>query len=271
MSRKPDPIDVSGLSPEALEFLERKAEVLLDTMKRRRKLDFYFPDKTIPVELVPFNTGGHPMYSRDQYPKQLQFFEAGARERERGFMAANRVGKSEAGAYEMALHLTGQYPDWWVGRRFDMPVSALCAGLSATETRDVPQNKLIGPPADKTAWGTGMIPGDTIMEFKTAQGVPNGVDMVVVKHVSGRNSVLQFRSCEQGAGVFQGTERDVIWLDEEPPVDVYTECVLRTTTTNGIIMVTFTPLQGLSETALKFLPHLAPEVDDELEWADDND
>ena len=51
---------------------------------------------------------------RELYVKHLQFFEAGATFAERCFMAANRVAKSEGvGAYEMTLHLTGNYPPWW--------------------------------------------------------------------------------------------------------------------------------------------------------------
>ena len=44
------------------------------------------------------------------YPKQQQFFATGQRYRERGFFAANQIGKTEAGGYETALHLTGLYP-----------------------------------------------------------------------------------------------------------------------------------------------------------------
>ena len=44
------------------------------------------------------------------------------------------------------------------------------------------------------------------------------------------------------------------WLDEEPPLDVYGECLIRTATTNGIIMLTFTPLSGMSNVVLQFMP-----------------
>ncbi len=40
----------------------------------------------------------------------------------------------------------------------------------------------------------------------------------------------------------------------EPPLDVYGECVIRTATTNGIVMLTFTPLEGMSEVVMSFLP-----------------
>jgi phage terminase large subunit-like protein len=46
----------------------------------------------------------------------------------------------------------------------------------------------------------------------------------------------------------------VIWLDEEPDISIYGECVIRTATTSGIVMLTFTPLEGMSETVLQFMP-----------------
>jgi phage terminase large subunit-like protein len=34
---------------------------------------------------------------------------------------------------------------------------------------------------------------------------------------------------------------------------VYVECVVRTMTTGGLVLVTFTPLEGMSEVVLSFL------------------
>ncbi len=62
------------------------------------------------------------------YEKQKQFFLNGATHRERLFMAGNQLGKTMAGAVEAAYHLTGDYPDWWEGRRFDKPTTAWAAG-----------------------------------------------------------------------------------------------------------------------------------------------
>jgi hypothetical protein len=53
--------------------------------------------------------------SIDKYPKHKLFFSLGADNRERVFMAANRAGKSTAGAFEVACHATGKYPKWWTG------------------------------------------------------------------------------------------------------------------------------------------------------------
>ena len=70
-----------------------------DSRRRSAKLVRYFP-------------GTGPL-RRSLYPKHLAFFQAGATHREKLLIAANRVGKSDAGAYETAVHLTGDYPTWW--------------------------------------------------------------------------------------------------------------------------------------------------------------
>lgn len=220
---------------EAVELIKLDAE-----LKRRqagRKLGTYYP-ATGPLK-------------RELYPKHLEFFRLGAAKRERLFLAANRVGKTEgAGGYELTCHLTGQYPPWWQGRRFHRSVAAWAAGDTRETVRDILQRKLLGKPGE---YGTGLIPRDNIV--RTGSGfIPDAVQSIWVKHVSGSTSVVQFKSYDQGREAFQGTEQDIIWLDEEPPEDVYTECLLRTMTNNGMIMLTFTPLRGMSSVVLAFLP-----------------
>lgn len=193
------------------------------------------------------------LLSRHNYPKHMQFFVAGKDYSERCIMAANRIGKSESiGAFETTLHLTGRYPDWWDGHRFDRPINAWAAGTTGTTARDIVQYKLIGPPED---FGTGLIPAKYIIKTSPkAGGVPNAVDTILVKHISGGTSRLKIKSYAEGRKSFEGTEQDLIWLDEECPMSVYTECVTRTMTTNGLIMLTFTPLEGLTDTVLQFMP-----------------
>jgi phage terminase large subunit-like protein len=205
---------------------------------------------------------------RELYPKHLSFFREGAHHMERCMMAANRVGKTwGVGGYETALHLTGLYPEWWQGRRFEAPISAWVAGDTRTTTRDIVQMSLLGVGGDAGSGeiGTGLIPGDCIVGKPTPmQGVPGGIDTVAVKHKSGGLSSLGFKSYDQGRRTFQGTLKHLVWLDEEPPIDVYEEAMLRLTATvpgedNGLMLCTFTPLLGLSKVALRFLPELAPQ------------
>ena len=202
-----------------------------------RRIETYYPDAG-PLR-------------RELYPRHMEFFRAGAEHRERLMLAANRVGKTEGvGGYETVLHLTGAYPDWWRGRRFDRPVRAIAAGDSARTVRDIIQAKLLGRPGVP---GTGLVPGAAIGRTTAKSGVAGALDTVSIRHLSGGSSLLALRSYDQGREAFQGTEQDVVWLDEEPPLPVYTECLMRTMTTGGLVMLTFTPLLGMSEVVLAFL------------------
>lgn len=198
-------------------------------------------------------------FRRELYPKHLEFFRVGSDYRERCFMAANRVGKTIAGGYEVTCHLTGQYPHWWQGRRFRKPVRAWVAGDTNETTRDILQTELLGDVVEleggrKGLDGSGLIPRDCIGQPKWKAGVADFCDTIPILHQGGGTSALAFKSFDQGRKKFQGTAKEVIWLDEECPADVYNECLLRTATTRGLVMTTFTPLSGLSELVLQFLP-----------------
>lgn len=181
----------------------------------------------------------------------MAFFKAGATEYDRCMLAGNRVGKSwGVGGYETALHLTGHYPDWWEGKRFDHPVDVWAAGDTSETTRDIVQAILLGQQGE---WGTGLIPAkDIIGEPSKRQGVTGAVDTAIIKHVSGGRSTVGFKSFDQGRKKFQGTAKHLCWLDEEPPSDVHEECMMRLMTTNGIMLCTFTPLSGLSDVAMRY-------------------
>lgn len=187
------------------------------------------------------------------YTKQLEFHKAGSLHRERLLMAGNQLGKTYCGAAEGSMHLTGLYPEWWEGRRFDRPVRAWAGSVTSEVTRDNVQRNLIGPPNNREAWGEGLIPGDSIHRTVMRAGVPDSIDTVTVKHVSGGISSLGFKSYDQGRAKWQGDTLDFVWLDEEPPMDVYMEALTRTNATEGFVYMTFTPLLGMSDVVHSFL------------------
>lgn len=192
------------------------------------------------------------------YVKQQEFFDAG-NFRERMLCAGNQLGKSEAGAYEMACHLTGIYPDDWFGRRFDRPIVAWAAGKTGTVTRDVQQAKLFGMPGVAEALGSGMVPKEKIIGLPSTQrGVTDFYDTVHVRHVSGGISSLTFKSFEQGWEKFLGKPVDVIWLDEEPDEKVYDQCLTRTNATGGMVYTTFTPETGYTNLVNRFFKNDQP-------------
>ena len=184
------------------------------------------------------------------YPKQKTFHDYGATCKQRLLRAGNQQGKTFCGAMEMAMHLTGQYPSWWSGRRFDFPVDAWAACDTGETTRDNPQRALLGSIGNE---GTGAIPAASLIEAKRGQGVADLIDLVQVAHASGGTSTLGFKRYDQGRKAWQGPSKHVIWCDEEPPSDIYDEALARLIATGGMIYTTFTPLLGMSKVVTRLM------------------
>lgn len=224
------------LQKELLELLEAKEMAI-----RYNRIDTLFPDSG-PLR-------------RELYPKHISFMDAGAKHSQRAFIAANRIGKTLTGAYEVTCHLTGKYPSWWQGKVFLNATNWWAVGKTNQVTKEVLQQVLLG---DLNDIGSGLIPKALIVGNPTKKpGVADAVETVYVKHISGNISKVTFKSYDQGRESFQGTYRQGIWLDEEPSdPGIYSECLTRTmdAIVPGIIISTFTPLFGLSETVLSFLP-----------------
>ena len=224
---------------------KKKLKNLLKELETRAnsKLFQFFPDEG-PLR-------------RELYHKHMAFFKAGATVRSRLFMAGNRVGKTITGCTEDVYHLSGLYPEWWEGKVFHEPIRAWVAGKTNETTRDIIQLELLGnvtyEKGKKTFDGTGLIPKHLIGKITWRQGVQDLADTILIRHKDGGWSKLGLKSYQQGRGSFEGTAQHLIHLDEEPPQDVYTECLTRTATTDGIVLITFTPLEGLTAMILDFM------------------
>lgn len=209
------------------------------------------------------------------YLWQREFHFAGAANPERMLMAANRVGKTLSAGAEVSFHMTGHYPEpgqvfygendamvkaglaksgddvWpegWKGKRFEHPVLAWTGSPTNETSRDIVQKELIGGLGEKL--GTGWIPKHLFVGKPTTRqaGVKGVVDMFEVRHKSGGISSCILKTYEQGWQKWQGTQPHVVWLDEEPDdYMIYSEAQTRTLTSSGTIMVTFTPLRGVTE------------------------
>jgi len=192
----------------------------------------------------------------EPYKYQSKFHAEGEECRQRILMAANRVGKTYCGAAETAYHLTGNYPEWWKGRRFNKGVRVWVAGESNDTTRDIIQKELFGVPQDPQKHGTGAIPLKNIVETIRKPGVPNAYSAALVRHSSGKNSHISFKAYEQGFEKFMGEAVDVIWLDEEPKHEIFSQCITRTADTAGVVYMTFTPEKGMTNVVSAFMNDL---------------
>jgi phage terminase large subunit-like protein len=207
------------------------------------------------------------------YPKQSEFHAAGQSHRERLLMAGNQLGKTLAGGFEVAIHATGRYPDWWSGRRFDRPTVGWACGITGEVVRDTVQKVLVGRPGQE---GTGAIPKNALAELVSARGIPDLLDTIKVHHVSGGVSVIGLKTYASGREKFQGETLDLVWFDEEPPADIYTEGLTRTNVGANPVWMTFTPLLGMSEVVRRFLTERSPDrhitsmtIDDVVHYTED--
>lgn len=185
------------------------------------------------------------------YAKQKLFHSLGATKRERMLLAGNRVGKTFSAATEVSFHLTGYYPDWWEGARFKKAARWGIGSKTAELTRDGAQKMLLGPFG---RFGTGTIPKAAIIDYKLARGIPEAVDIFRVKHASGGVSEGVFKAYADGREKWQADEWQGVWLDEEPPEDIKSEASARTAVTSGPIILTLTPLLGMSNVVRQFYP-----------------
>lgn len=224
------------------------ADISLEGLTREEKIELYEV-----LRLKDLRAKRDRLSTYAPYAKQIEFHDAGATFRERLFMAGNQLGKTYSGAYELAMHLTGRYPDWWTGRRFPYATRWMAGSESAELTRKGVQRILIGSPELREEWGTGAIPHACLKDTSMKQGVPDAISSAVVKHVSGEDSVIQFNSYDQGRTKWQADTVDGVWFDEEPPLPIYSEGLTRTNATGGLVFVTFTPLLGMSEVVKRYL------------------
>ena len=191
---------------------------------------------------------------KEKYPVHNHFFEAGAKYKQRLFQAGNRVAKTTAAMCELVMHATGIYPEDWKGKVFDKPQHWWIVGRDSDHCNEGLQPMLLGAigefktPSPTAPIGSHLIPKSKI-DFETlrdAQKSGVGVGSFRVKHVSGGFSTIEFKSAQSPRAAFQGTERSIL-IDEECPYEVYEECLLRTMTGGNIMILTFTPLSGLTK------------------------
>ena len=171
----------------------------------------------------------------------------------RGILAANRIGKTVSTCYETAYHLTGLYPDWWTGKRFTGPITAMVAGEGWSQVALVLQKELLGTNDVKLtdSIGSGAIPKHCILTDTMRNDGANCLG-VEIRHATGEPSYLLFANYTQEVRQLQGFKLNLAIFDEQPPDDFFSEIVTRTATTQGMVMCSFTPLKGLNGLVSKF-------------------
>ena len=212
---------------ELMDTLENCVD--LDNMDARINFDFYTP-----------------------HPKHLEFHNLGKTAHERLFLAANRIGKTMACSLEVCMHLTGNYPDWWQGHRYDRAINVWVGGVTGQEVFGILENRYFNGVAGEIPW----IHPDLVVYSNKSE------HRYQIQHVSGGVSQVRFKTYEQGRRAWQGEKCDLVHLDEEPPLNVYTEAALRLMSTgedhHGMMLVSATCLYWS-----EFVQHFTTEVIEE--------
>ena len=197
------------------EILNALAEVERE-IERRRTAD----------KLAQYNTG------RKKHKKQLAFHKC--KKRNRWVFGGNRSGKTECGAVETVWTARGVHPY----RKNKKDTFGWVVSLSQQVQRDVAQSKILYYLPKSWIADIVMLSG---RKDSPASGI---IDQIKVKNVFGGISTIGFKSCDQGREKFQGASLDYVWFDEEPPRDIYEECLMRVMDRRGDIFGTMTPLKG---------------------------
>jgi phage terminase large subunit-like protein len=178
------------------------------------------------------------------YKTQLAFFAAGSTGiHQRLIYGGNQTGKTLCCAAEVAWHMLGAYPSWWGGKKYTRPIRCWVVGESVVLVRDTAQRQLCGG----QDFGTGTIPLESFS--KRPIMVPGGtgaIDTIFVSHatdgkVDGTSS-LSFKSFEARREKLQSETIDLVWIDERPSEQIYSELLARTSASDGHIIVSYTPV-----------------------------
>ena len=176
--------------------------------------------------LARYNAG------RRKHKKQMAFHRC--KKRNRWVFGGNRSGKTECGAVEAIWMARGIHPY----RKNRKDVFGWVVSLSQQVQRDVAQSKILHYLPKNWIADIVMLSG---RKDSPASGI---IDQIKLKNVFGGISTIGFKSCDQGREKFQGASLDFVWFDEEPPRDIYEECLMRVMDRKGDIFGTMTPLKG---------------------------
>jgi len=153
-----------------------------------------------------------PLLNWQPTPKQQPFIQSvlGRKARENWLFAANRSGKSDAGAY------IGSYL-----ARFGInggPTTGWVSAVDFPTSRDTIQPKYFDNgfvPASQTH--APFIPDGEVDQWRASDQI--------LKLKNG--SIIGFKSADSGRKKYQGAERDWVHIDEEHPKEIYEEITIR--------------------------------------------
>lgn len=164
----------------------------------------------------------NPLKYAKSHSKQKDFFQSD--KPIRVLFWGNRVGKTEGCAQEIARYAIGEKIN------VNLPIEIWCACPSYDVQKETTQKKL-----------ERYLPKNKIKHITYIKaGTWGEVELV-------DGTKINFKSYEQGREKFQGAGKRIIWFDEEPPKDIWEECVVRQEAGVQLdIIMSMTPIKGMT-------------------------
>ncbi len=167
------------------------------------------------------------VYAYDPHAKQQVFHKSTSKKKL--YIGGNRSGKTTGGLVEVIWWLTGRHP-------FRETPDGIIRGrivsvdfLNGIEKIILPQLK---------QW----LPASDLIEGSWEKSYDKQLRTLTLAN----GSFVEFMSYDQDLDKFAGTSRHFIHFDEEPPQDIFTECIARLVDTGGSFWITMTPVEGMT-------------------------
>lgn len=196
---------------EALNWLRKNANLVLEVTNRAKE-PYY---KTLPYRN---RSDGMPGW-------QFRIIWDAPKWKGRVACGANRIGKSQLGAFETALVVTGEHPTY--------------------KTPDQGRAWVVGPDSKMLAAVERPYFEKMLPKRYFENGKWNGKHEYWTVNADGREWEVWFKSCDSGRAKFQGDAIDYAWVDEEPLKEgVFDELEMRLIDRRGKWLMTATPVEG---------------------------
>lgn len=167
------------------------------------------------------------IYGYVPHDKQLEFHTSPARKRL--FLGGNRSGKTVGGVAEDVMWLTGKH------KYIETPPPPVRGRIVSVDFLNGVE-KIVKP--EVARW----MPASELKGGSWETAYNRELRTLTLEN----GSFVEFMSMDQDVDKFAGTSRHFIHFDEEPPRDIYIECLQRLLDTSGSFWITMTPVDGMS-------------------------
>ena len=195
----------------------------------KKEIELNFNDVLLLAEQSLRNASISPGLSAYKpHPSQEKFHRSTSKEKL--YIGGNRSGKTVAGCAEAIQWLIGEHR-----YRKDIPLPPIRGRVVAIDIED----------------GIKKIAIPEVQRWMPQRFLKNGswedsYDRQARTLSLTNGSFLEFMSYEQDVEKFAGTSRHFTWFDEEPPEDIFNECLMRLVDTDGSYWISMTPLIEMS-------------------------